>query len=197
MSVRYRAARVGGTLSPQFVTGDDGCLRITSGEALGAYPARITDRLIHWASLFPERTFAAKRDLSGEWRRLSYRDALAQTRSIAEALLAKRLSADRPIVILSGNDLEHLLMSLGAMWAGVPYAPISTAYSLVSEDYGRLKHIFGVLTPGLVFASDGAAYGKALRAVATISIPTSTVRQAVPTDPALAIANRFGKLAEA
>ncbi len=165
MSVRYRAARVGGTLNPQFAMGDDGCLRITSGEALGASPARITDRLIHWARLFPERTFAAKRDQSGDWRRLSYRDALAQTRSIAEALLARGLSADRPIVILSGNDLEHLLMSLGAMWAGVPYAPISTAYSLVSQDYGRLRHILDVLTPGLVFASDGDAYGQALRAV--------------------------------
>ena len=165
MSVRYRAARVGGTLSPRFVKRTDGSLIITSDETLGDYPARITDRLIHWAGLVPDRTFAAKRDASGKWRTLSYRDALAQTRSIAEALLARGLSADRPVMIVSGNDLEHLLLSLGAMWAGVPYAPISTAYSLLSEDFGRLKHVFEVLEPGLVFASDGTAYGRALQAV--------------------------------
>jgi len=165
VSAGYRAARVGGTLNPRFVAGKDGSLLITSGETLGDYPARITDRLIRWAREYPDRTFAAKRNASGAWRRLSYHDALAQARSIAETLLARGLSADRPIMILSGNDIEHLLMSLGAMWAGVPYAPISTAYSLVSEDYGKLKHVFGVLTPGLVFASDGDAYGRALHAV--------------------------------
>ncbi len=165
MPARYRAARVGGTLNPRFAARADGSLIITSSEPLGDYPARITDRLIHWARECPDRTFAAKRDASGQWRRVSYRDALAQTRSVAEALLARGLSAERPIMILSGNDIEHLLVSLGAMWAGVPYAPISTAYSLVSEDYGKLKHIFGVLTPGLVFASDGELYGRALRMV--------------------------------
>ncbi len=166
MNARYRAARIGGTLSPHFVTREDGSMLITSNEALRDYPVRLTDRLIHWAKACPERSFAAKRDASGEWRRLSYRDALTQTRSIAEALLKRDLSANRPIAILSGNDLEHLLLSLAAMWTGIPYAPISTAYSLISQDFGRLRHILGVLTPGLVFASDGAAYGKALRAVA-------------------------------
>ncbi|MCX7176197.1 MAG: feruloyl-CoA synthase [Proteobacteria bacterium] len=161
----YRAARVGGTFSPSFDRRADGSLIIGSDEALGAYPARLTDRLIHWAAVCPERCFAAKRDSSGDWRRLSYCDALAQTRSIAEALLKRDLSAERPIVILSGNDLDHLLLSLAAMWAGIPYAPISTAYSLISQDYGKLRHIFGVLTPGLVFAGDGEAYGNAVRAV--------------------------------
>ena len=68
------------------------------------------------------------------------------------------------MVILSGNDLEHLSLALGAMWAGVPYAPISPAYSLISQDFGKLRHIVGLLTPGLVFAADDA-YGKAIRAV--------------------------------
>jgi len=164
VSVRYRAARVGGTLSPSFEVGRDDSLLITSGELLGAYPARITDRLIHWAKECPERTFAAKRDAFGEWRRLSYGHALAQARSIAEWLLIRGLSADRPVMILSANDIEHLLLSLGAMWAGVPYASVSPAYSLVSQDYGKLKHVFNTITPGLVFASDGDAYGRALLA---------------------------------
>ena len=162
---RYRPARLGGTFDPRFVAGSDGSLLISAGEALGAYPARITDCLSRWALARGHQTFAAQRDASGQWRRLSYAAALAQARAIAAGLLARRLSAERPLMILSGNDLEHLALSLGAMWAGVPYAPVSTAYSLISQDYGKLKHIFATLTPGLVFASDGDAYGRALQAV--------------------------------
>ena len=165
MLPRYRPVRLGGTSNPRFVAGEGDSLLITAGEALGDYPARITDRLLHWARECPDRTLAAKRDSGGAWRRLSYADALAQARAIAAGLLARGLSADRPVMILSGNDLEHLLLSLGAMWAGVPYAPVSTAYSLLSEDYAKLRHVFATLTPGLVFASDGKAYGRALRAV--------------------------------
>lgn len=165
MPAPYRAARLGGTPSPRMVADADGSLIISSPEALGDYPARLTDRLEHWAELCPERTLAAKRDESGQWRHLSYREALAQARAIAEALCNRGLSAERPVMVISGNDLEHLGLMLGAMWAGVPYAPVSPAYSLVSEDFAKLKHIFAVLTPGLVFASDGDAYRRALDAV--------------------------------
>ena len=165
MHARYRNVSLGGTQTPRFVHHDDGSLVITADEALGAFPARLTDRLVHWASVCPERTLAAKRDAQGVWRHLSYGQALAQCRALAEALLQRDLSPERPIVILSGNDLEHLLLGLAAMWAGIPYAPISTAYSLVSNDFGKLRHIFGVLTPGLVFASDGNSYARAVDAV--------------------------------
>ena len=165
MLAPYRAARLGGTQHPRIAAAADGSLTISSPEALGDYPARLTDRLAHWAELCPERTLAAKRDESGAWRHLSYREALAQARAIAEALINRRLSAERPVMVLSGNDLEHLALMLGAMWAGVPYAPVSPAYSLISEDFAKLKHIFVTLTPGLVFASDGDDYRKALGAV--------------------------------
>ncbi|HUW39031.1 MAG TPA: feruloyl-CoA synthase [Rhodocyclaceae bacterium] len=165
MPAPYRAARLGGTLTPRIVADDEGDLIISSPEDLGDYPARLTDRLEHWAEVCPERTLAAKRDESGAWRRLNYRDALGQARAIAEALSNRGLSAERPVMVVSGNDLEHLALMLGAMWAGVPYAPVSPAYSLVSEDFAKLRHIFGVLTPGLVFASDGDAYRRALGAV--------------------------------
>lgn len=165
MPAPYRAARLGGTLNPRMVAGADGSLLISSPEALGDYPARLTDRLKHWAKVCPERTFVAQRDESGAWRRLTYRAALEQARAIAEALINRRLSAERPVMVVSGNDLQHLALMLGAMWAGVPYAPVSPAYSLVSEDFAKLKHIFAVLTPGLVFASDGDAYRQALDAV--------------------------------
>ncbi len=137
---------------------------MTSAEPLHGYPKRLTDRLLHWAKTVPERTLVAKRDQGGDWRRISYRDALTSARAIAQALIDLRLSAERPLAILSDNDLEHFQLALGAMLAGVPYAPISPAYSTLSQDHGKLRHIVGLLTPGLVFASNASVYGKAIAA---------------------------------
>ncbi len=86
-------------------------------------------------------------------------------RRIGASLLTRNLSAERPIVILSGNDLEHALLGLAANYVGIPYAPVSPAYSLISSDFGKLRHIVNLLTPGLVFACDGAQYARAIAAV--------------------------------
>jgi feruloyl-CoA synthase len=161
---RYRTLPLGGSLTATFTPQADGSTRVVSTEALGDYPARLTDRLLHWAAQAPERTLAAKRQQGGDWRRLSYGEALQSARSIAQALLDLGLNADRPVAILSDNDLEHLQLSLGAMMAGVPFAPISPAYSTVSQDHGKLRHVLGLLTPGLVFASNAKAYGRAIAA---------------------------------
>jgi feruloyl-CoA synthase len=163
----YRALPLGGSLEAEFVRRNDGSTLVVSREPLAPYPARLTDRLIEHAALYPERTLVAKRerkDRGGDWRRVSYGEALASARCIAQALIDRGLSAERPVAILSDNDIEHLLLALGAMLAGVPFAPVSPAYSLVSQDYGKLRHILGLLTPGLVFAS-GPAYAKAIAAV--------------------------------
>ena len=123
-------------------------------------------RLIHWAERTPERVFMADRDpASGAWRRITYAETLAQVRAIGAALLQRNLSAERPIMILSGNDIEHALLGLAAMYVGVPSAPVSPAYSLVSQDFSKLRSIVDLLTPGLVFAADGEAYGRAIAAV--------------------------------
>ena len=106
----------------------------------------------------------AQRDASGAWRTLTYADALAKVRAIAAALLARGLSADRPIAILSGNDIEHALLGLAAMHVGIPYAPISVPYSLLSKDFGKLKTIIEVSQPGFVFAANGAAFARAIAA---------------------------------
>ncbi len=169
---RYRAVRVGGSLAAKVERRAGGAVIVTSTEALALYPARLTDRLLHWAAVAPDRTFAARRVGGGDWRRLSYCQALASARSIAQALIERGLSAERPVAILSGNDLEHLQLALGAMLAGVPYAPISPAYSLLSKDHGKLRHIAGVLTPGLVFGSS-AAYAGAI--AATVDAGTEVV----------------------
>jgi feruloyl-CoA synthase len=158
----FRPVSLGGSLAARFERRDDGATIVTSAEPLAPYPTRLTDRLLHWAVRAPERSLAAKR-VGGEWHHLTYGQALANARAIAQALIERNLSADRPVAILSDNDLEHLQLMLGSMLAGVPYASISPAYSLMSQDFGKLRHILNMLTPGLVFASD-ASYAKAIAA---------------------------------
>jgi len=168
---KYRALPLGGSLAANFDKRPDGTTLVTSTEPLGAYPARLTDRLLHWAQVSPEHTLAAKRVHGGDWRRISYAEAVESAKRIAQWLLDLGLSAQHPLAILSDNDLEHLLLGLGAMFAGVPFAPISPAYSTVSQDYGKLRHILGVLTPGLVFASSASGYGRAIQAVVPAATP--------------------------
>jgi feruloyl-CoA synthase len=162
-SARYRDAQVGGCIEATVEHRSDGATLVRSTEALQGYPPRLTDCLEQWAQKDPERTLVAQRDRGGDWRRVSYGQMLDRARRLGQSLLDLGLSTERPLAILSGNDIEHLTLSLGAMWAGVPYVPVSTAYSLVSQDYGKLRHILATTTPGLVFASD-ASYAKALLA---------------------------------
>jgi feruloyl-CoA synthase len=170
---RYRPLPLGGSLEASLSRRSDGATLVVSREPLAPYPKRLTDRFLEWAERDPARTLVAKREpreQGGDWRRLSYGEALQSARAIAQALLDLRLSAERPVAILSDNDIEHLQLALGAMLAGVPYASISPAYSLVSQDFGKLRHILGLLTPGLVFAS-GPAYAKAIAAVVPAETP--------------------------
>jgi feruloyl-CoA synthase len=160
---RYRAARVGGCLAAEVERRDGGVVLLRSTEPLQPYPLRLTDRLEHWAREAPGRTFAARRGGDGRWIRISYAQMLERTRAVGQALAARPLSVDRPVAILSDNDLEHLTLYLGAMWAGVPVVPVSPAYSLVSQDFGKLRHVLATTTPGLVFAAD-ARYAKAIAA---------------------------------
>jgi len=181
-AARYRPLPLGGSLEASFSKRADGSTLVVSREPLAPYPKRLTDRFLEWAERDPARTLVAKREpeeKGGDWRRLSYGEALQGARSIAQALLDFRLSAERPVVILSDNDIEHLQLALGAMLAGVPYASISPAYSLVSQDFGKLRHIVGLLTPGLVFAS-GPAYAKAIAAVVPAETPVVLAEGEIP-----------------
>ncbi|HTW82849.1 MAG TPA: feruloyl-CoA synthase [Candidatus Sulfotelmatobacter sp.] len=141
----------------------DGTRIVRNREPLGPYAARLTDHLEHWAARAPERAFVAERDGEG-WRRVTYAQALAAARAIGAALIDRGLTAERGVAILSENAVDHALLGLGALYAGVPYAPISTAYSLVSTDHRKLREVLAVVTPGLVYASDGAAYAAAIDA---------------------------------
>src|SRR6266550_1649774 len=142
----------------------DGTIYLRPKLALGEYPVRQTDRLHHWASAEPGRIFMAERAEDRRWRQISYAQLLASSRHIASGLLARRLSADKPIVILSGNSIDHALLAFGALYAGIPFCPVSPAYSLISKDYGKLGFAMKLLTPGLVFADDATKFADALSA---------------------------------
>ncbi len=148
----------------------DGTIYLRPKTALGDYPARLTDRLLHWAEAAPNRIFMAERDPGGGWRQITYAELLASSRHIASSLLARDLSAERPVLILSGNSIDHALVAFGALYAGIPFCPVSPAYSLVSKDYGKLSYLMKLLTPGLVFADDAEKFADALEA----NVPAGT-----------------------
>jgi feruloyl-CoA synthase len=140
-------------------------LVLESPVAPGA-PARcVGDWLVHWARATPDATFLAERDASGAWARLTYGDALAAVEGIATSLLARGARRDRPVMILSDNSVAAALLALGSMHAGVPVAPVSSAYSLQSTSFHRLRAVAEQLRPGFVFADDPARFAAALAVV--------------------------------
>ncbi|MDO8768852.1 MAG: feruloyl-CoA synthase [Burkholderiaceae bacterium] len=149
--------------------GGNGIVYMQAEQDLQAYPNRLTDRLTYWAETEPERTWMAQRvknvdGSTGDWRYISYAQALKSARSIGQALLGMNLSVERPVVILSENDLDHALLVLGCLYVGIPHCSVSPAYSIVSQDFDKLRHVMDTLTPGLVFASNGARFGRAIAA---------------------------------
>ena len=155
-----------GDLTPAVEVRSDGTLTLTARQPLGPYPRVLTDRLIHWAGVAPDRTLLSWVARSGEARRdvLTYGAAREAVRSLGQALLDRGVSADRPLAILSGNDAHHLLLSLAAQHVGVPVAPISPAYSLASREFAALTHVIGLLTPGLVFVARRGPFEPAIAA---------------------------------
>ncbi len=149
---------------------DDGTIYLRPKIPLGEYPARLTDRLHHWAEAEPNRVFMAERDAGPGWRQITYAQLLDMSRRIASALLSRGLSAEKPIVMLSGNSIDHALVAFGALYAGIPFCPVSPAYSLVSKDFGKLAFLMKLLTPGLVFADDAGKFADALSA----NVPAGT-----------------------
>ena len=162
-TVKRRYVELGNPEVAAFQVGDT--WHVDAVTPLGPVPSRFTDRLVEGAQKHPERTLVAQRGPDGEWIRLSYAEVLQRARRIGQALLDRGLSEERPLVILSGNDLEHFQLALGAMYAGVPYSPLSPAYSLVATDPTKLRDLIEQLTPGAIYASDGNAYGRAIDAV--------------------------------
>ena len=164
--------------SPEFEieTRPDGTIVMQQTGALPSAERSIPDSLVKWAKATPEATFIAQRGDDGDWRRVSYATALGYVRALGTGMLQLGLGPDRPLLILSENSIEHAMLGLAAQYVGVPYAPLSTAYSLVSTDHGKLKDIARLLRPGLVFATDGQAYAAALQSIADLGHTALNVR---------------------
>lgn len=145
----------------------DGSIVMAQRGSAPVLATSIPERLMHWASATPDAVYLGQRDPSGAWRRLNYREVARAVRQIGAGLLDLGLGPDRPHLVLSGNDIEHALIGLAAQYVGVHYAPLSTAYSLVSDDHGKLRDIAALLKPGAVFAADAVLYAKAIDAIST------------------------------
>jgi feruloyl-CoA synthase len=145
-------------------------------DRLGPYPGRLNERLVHWASVAPDRVWMADRQGTGPWREMGYAEALDKVRRIGQFLLDAGLSAERPLVILSENSIEHALMALGAQHVGVPSAAIAPAYASAASGFAKLREIAGQIAPGMVFADDGADFAPAIDAVFGPDMPLAAAR---------------------
>jgi feruloyl-CoA synthase len=165
---------------------------VRAKEPLPAYHANLIAPLEGWAKAAPDRVFLAQRGGDGRWRELTYAEVCHTVRRIGAALLRRGLSPDRPIAILSGNDIEQALLGLAATLVGIPFAPISPAYSLMSSDFGKLKTILRLLTPGLVFVNDGLSFARALYATVPDDIELAVTRNPLGDRPTTLFADLIG-----
>jgi feruloyl-CoA synthase len=143
----------------------DGTWRLRSAVPLGGYPPTVLASLRRWAAADPAYPLIAERDAGGGWRSRSYGDVWAAAQAVGQGLLGLGLGPAAPLLILSGNSADHLVVSLAAMTAGIPVAPVSTAYSLLSADHARVRQIAGLIAPGGVFAQDTGPFAAALDAL--------------------------------
>ena len=144
----------------------DRSIVLKSTMPLQPYARCVGDWLEHWARQAPERIFLGERaGVEAPWRTVTYKDALRQVRSIGAWMLSQAMSAARPLVVLSDNGIEHALLALGAMHAGVPVASISPAYSLMSTDFDKLKRMITLLDPGAIYVSSLKTFAPALAAI--------------------------------
>src|SRR5688572_22331843 len=168
----------------------DGSMLLRSPQKLAPYARCVTEWLVQWSDRAPERVFLAERK-GDSWKTIKYREAYGAVRRIGQHLLDKGLGADKPVAILSDNSIDHALLSLGAMHVGIPAAPVSPAYSLMSKDFGKLKTIFELLRPGLVYAADPQRFGPALEAVGAKS---ASLAEMLETNPGSTLEREFARI---
>jgi feruloyl-CoA synthase len=181
-----------------------GSLLLRAAEPLGEHPVTVLHSLRAQARADPGHLLVAERHADGTagWRGCRYGEAVAAAESIGQALLDRGLGPGRPLLVLSGNGVDHLLVTLGAMTAGVPVAPVSAAYSLQSRDHARLLAIAELISPGAVFADDAGRFGPALDALGPVPAIMSAGRRAgaealaglLATEPGAAVAAAFAAL---
>jgi feruloyl-CoA synthase len=169
----------------------DGTMVLRSPQQLAPSVRCVTEWLVRWSRETPDRVFLSERSAQGGWRKVSYLEAYGAVRRLGQALLDLGLGPDRALAILSDNSVDHALLALGAMHAGVPVAPISPAYSLMSKDFGKLKSIFELLRPGAVWTADPAKFAPALEAVKATSL---SIDRLLETNPGSTLEREFSRV---
>jgi feruloyl-CoA synthase len=154
----------------------DGSLRCRARTALAPHDPSLARLFRAAVERNPAGLFLAERDARGDWKKVSYEAARRLVDALAQALMDRGLSAERPVMILSGNGIEHALLTLAGHTAGVPVAPISVAYSLQSQDHAKLKHIAALLKPGLIYVADTGPFAKALAALEPSNVEIAASR---------------------
>jgi feruloyl-CoA synthase len=142
---------------------DGGGMVLRSPMQLNPYPRCLGEHLRRWAREGPERTFLAEREPGGAWRRVSYREALGLVERVAQGLVER--GVERSVMVLSENGVDNALLQLACQYVGIPVAPVSPAYSLVSEDHGKLRYVFDLVRPGMVYVGRGKPFARALSAL--------------------------------
>ena len=140
---------------------EDGSIILSSPYPLAEVEVQLGNYLRYWAQHDPHRTFLAERAGEG-WHKLSFAKARRQADSISQALLEMGLGPQQPLMILSGNSVRQGVLTYGAMQVGIPVAPVSPAYSLMSQDYGKLRYIFDLVKPAAIFVENSTPFEKAL-----------------------------------
>lgn len=153
----------------------DGSYIIRSLYDLGDMHRSIAHLLEERAGEHPTRNLLAQRTPQGPWRFITYGEANQRANAIAQALIERKLGPDTPLLVLSGNSIEHAVMMLGAMKARVPVAPVSVAYSLFSQDHGKLRHVVQLTKPKMIFVDNGPLYARALQSLDLSNIEVVTV----------------------
>jgi len=143
----------------------DGSAVLSSLQPLGPYPRSLSEYLLHWAHMAPDRPFLLERTHDGSWQGVTYGKAFAEVQRLAGWLLTRVTSPDSPVAILSDNSVEHGLLALAAMHVGIPAMPVSSAYSLASTDFARLKSIIELGAPSVIYVDDYARFAPALAAI--------------------------------
>jgi feruloyl-CoA synthase len=145
---------------------DDGSIILQSNHTLKPYEKHVPAFLAKWGTEAPDRLWLAqRRGPSRDWLKVTYGEAKRHVDAVTQALLDRGLGPDKPVMILSSNSIEFALLTMAAMQARVPVAPVSPAYSLMSQDHAKLKYVFDLIRPGLVFVQNGEIYARALAAL--------------------------------
>ncbi len=166
-------------------THPDGSILIRPTDPLADYPPRMGDVFLRRAQESPDRLYMASRESAGRaagggWRKLTYGEMGRAARSVAQALLDRKLDAEKPVLIVAENGIDHALLAIGCLIAGVPFAPVSAAYARPGQGFTKLSYILDLVRPGLIFVDTWARYAGAREALDAAKVEIAVAGELPP-----------------